>query len=119
MSAAPAWPEFALATVKDVVPAILTHPLTEGVARVPKVKDGKTYTMVSGVVISKGEFRANMKEMDEGAAVTGFAITSLFCTKAEVGAVTAVDFVMDPDTAAMFAAFANVTAAVRVFKSSA
>ena len=60
-----------------------------------------------------------MNEIDDGAAVAWFAITSLLLCSAAVGAATAVDAVMDPLAATMFAADASVTATVRVLRSAA
>jgi len=112
VSFAPAAPEFALATVKAVLP----QPLRDGVATVPNTNVGNTNSMVSGVEISRGEFSAKMKVIDDLAAVTGLAMTSLLCWNPDVGAVTAVDGLMDPVAAAMLAADASVTATVRVFR---
>ena len=107
-------PELALATVNVVLP----HPLTATAASVPNWNAGSSRAMVSGVaLVSRGEFSANMNVMDDGAAVTGLAITSWLCWKAGVGAVTAVDWAMA--TAAMSAAAPRVTATVRVFRSAA
>jgi hypothetical protein len=83
---------------------------------VPNTNIGKTITIVSGVVISSGEFSTKTNVTDDLAAVTGLAITNLLIWKAGVGAATAVDGFMDPVVAAMFAADANVTATVLVFR---
>jgi len=101
-----------LATVKVVLP----HPLNTGDASVPNTNVGKTITIASGVAISSGEFSTKKNVMDDLAAVTGLAITNLLSWKAAVGAITAVDVVMDPVVAAILAADANVTATVRVFR---
>jgi hypothetical protein len=72
--------------------------------------------MVSGVDVSSGELSANMYEMEDGPSVTALAITSLLSWNPGVGATTAVDAEIDPLTAAMFGANANVTATVRVLR---
>ena len=115
VSEAPAAPEFAAATVKAELP----HPLVVGVAREAKVNVGNTSVIVSGVAISSGELSAKMKVMLDFAAVTGFAMTSLLSLNAAVGTATAVDVVMDPLVATMFAAFVSDAAAVRVLRSAA
>ena len=113
VSVAVAAPELAFATVKVVLP----HPLSTTAARVPNWNVGSSSAMVSGVPVSRGEFRANVNVMDDGATVTGLGITSLLIWNAELaGAVTAVDLVMA--TAAMLVAAPRVTATVRVLASA-
>jgi hypothetical protein len=73
--------------------------------------------MVSGVEVSKGELSAKIYETEDVACVTGFAITSLLCWNAGVGATISVDFAIA--TAAMSDAAASVTATVRVLRSAA
>jgi hypothetical protein len=57
--------------------------------------------------------------MDEGASVTGLAITSWLYWNAAVGATTSVDGEIELAAAAMFAADARVTATVRSAKFAA
>jgi hypothetical protein len=109
---AAAAPELAFATVKVVLP----HPLSTTAASVPNWNVGSFSAMVSGVPVSRGEFRANVNVMDDGATVTAFGITSLLIWNPGVGAVTAVDLVMA--TAAMLVAAPRVTATVRVLRSA-
>ena len=100
-----------------VVNVVVPHPLTVAVGdALPNLNVGSSSAMVSGVVVSSGEFNAKMYEMDDGPSVTGFAITSLLSWNPDVGAVTAVDAVMDPLAAAISVADAIVTATVRVFR---
>ena len=72
-----------------------------------------------GVPVSRGVFNANMNVMEDSAAVTGLATTSLLFWNAAVGATTWVDAVMDPLAAAMSVAEASATATVRVFRLAA
>ena len=106
-------PEFAVLVVNVVVP----HPLMVAVPRgLVNWNVGSSRSILSGVAVSRGEFKAKMYVMDDGAAVTGFAITSLLLWNADVGAVIAVEAVMDPVVAAMSVAVPKVTATVRVFR---
>ena len=105
-------PELALATVNVVVP----HPLSSTDASVPNWNVGSNSAMVSGVPVSRGEFRANVYVMEDGACVTGLGITSLLIWNPGVGAVTCVDLTMP--TAAMLVAAPRVTATVRVPRSA-
>ena len=104
-------PEFAPLTVKVAVP----HPLSPGlVSKVPNTNDGNTRSTVSPT--SSGEFRAKMYVICDGASVTALWITNLLSWNAGVGAVTAVDAVIDPVVAAMFVAPCSTTPTVRVFR---
>ena len=110
---ASAVPELALVAVNVVLP----HPLSVGsVSSVPNTNDGNTRPILS--VASKGAFNANMYVTDDGASVIALWITSLLTWNADVGAVTAVETVIDEVAAAIFVAPCNVTATVRVFKSA-
>ena len=77
---------------------------------------GSNRAMVSGVVVSKGEFKVNMYAMEDDPEVTGFAITSLFLWNADVGATTPVDTGIEPTDAAISDAEARVTPTVRVLR---
>ena len=100
---------------------VLLHPLSAGDPSVPaNWKSGSTSAMLStGLPVSRGAFRAKLNVIDDGAAVTGLAITSLLCWNAAVGATTSVDGEIELLAAAMFAADARVTATVRLAKSAA
>ena len=107
-------PLFALLAVNVVLP----QPLVVMLAGVPIWNVGSSKSMVSAVpLVSNGELSANMYVMDDGACVTEFSITSMLCSKPDVGAVTAVDDTTV--TALMSVAEANVTATVRAAKSAA
>ena len=62
VSVAVAVPELAFATVNVVLPQV-----SMGVANVPNWNVGSSSAMVSGVVISSGEFNVNKKVSDDGA----------------------------------------------------
>jgi hypothetical protein len=114
VSVASVCPVLAPAAVNTVLP----HPLSSGDASDPaNWNDGSTSAMLSaGLAVPRGAFRAKLNVIDDSAAVTGLAITSLLCWNAAVGAVTSVDVVIDPSDAAMLVADARVTATVRVLK---
>ena len=112
VSVAVAVPVLALLLVNVVVP----HPLIVAVANDASLNVGSSNAILSGVVVSSGEFSAKMYEIDDGPSLTAFAITSLLSWNPGVGAATAVDAVMDPLAAAMSVARPSVTATVRVFR---
>jgi hypothetical protein len=99
-----------------VVNVVVPHPLIEAVNDPANLNVGSNSAMVSGVVVSNGEFSAKMYEIDDDPSLTGFAITNLLSWKPGVGAVTCVDAVMDPLAAAMLVAEPSVTATVRVLR---
>ena len=95
------------------VNVVLLHPLKLYVPIVPSVNDGNSNAISS--FTSRGAFNANMNEIDDGAAVTGFDITNALCWNAGVGCTTAVDIVICVD-AATSVADANVTPTNLVFR---
>jgi hypothetical protein len=105
-------PVFELLVVNVVVP----HPLAAADNEPPNLNVGSNRAIVSGVVVSKGEFKVNMYAIEDDPEVTGFVITSLFLWKADVGATTPVDVDMEPTDAVMSDAEARATATVRVFR---
>jgi hypothetical protein len=118
VSVASVCPELAVPAVNTVLP----HPLSSGTelgesSELANWNDGSTRAILSsGLVVPRGAFRAKLNVIDDGAAVTGLAITSLLYWNAAVGAATSVDVVIDPSAAAMSVADARVTATVRVLK---
>jgi hypothetical protein len=122
VSVAVVCPELAVPAVNSVAPQPLLSSGTElGASSVlANWNDGSTSAMLSaGAAVPRGAFRAKLNVIDDSAAVTGLAITSLLCWNAAVGAATAVDVVIDEVAAAMSVADARVTATVRVLKFAA
>ena len=116
VSVAVAVPVLALLLVNVVV----SHPLIVAVANDPaNLNVGSSSVIVSGVLVSSGEFSAKMYEIDDAPSLTAFAITSLLSWNPGVGATTAVDAVMDPLAAPMLVARPSTTATVRVFRFAA
>jgi hypothetical protein len=77
-----ALPELAPAAVKLVVP----HPVSTGVARVPKTNWGKSMARVSPT--ASGAFNAKKKRTADVAVVTGFDSTNRLKINADAGATT-------------------------------
>ena len=113
VTVAPAAPEDTLPDVNVVVP----HPVEVGTDNVPKVNVGNTIEITSPDQSSV--LRAKVRVTAVGYAVTGSDRSMIEVVNFGVRSFTAVETVMDPVAATIFAADANVTADVRVLRFAA
>ena len=94
---------------------VVPHPLVVVVSPEEAIANvGSTNEIV--LEETKGTFNANVKEIADEAAMTGFVIIkTLCCNTDDVGAVVSVD--VEIETAVMSAVSANVTATVRALSA--
>jgi hypothetical protein len=98
------------------VNVVVPHPLVVVAAEAVASNDGNTNAIV--LVVANGTFNAKLKEIADGAVITGLAmVNKLCCNKDDAGAAITVDAAVGMATAVMSAASANVTVTVRSLRA--